>query len=400
MSKRKTIKMTATQITEGEVAYISLVDKGANRTPFKALKREDDPMDASKNLDLGSMFRKKSEPQEVAPADLQAVVVHKSKAETVASVLGHAGIEVHETIEHEDGETVVLSLKADATGDDVEILKLANDEEVGLVVKHSKKMFQNWPNSDTPYMEAVVQTGFMPSVNIAMDVLNSKLWDLLDGTRGDNVASEIGSLIDEFKAYIVTLAGSLPVTAFKMERLKFEAEVTGDEPAADPEPEAPEVEPEKATVTKAEGAEAEPEEQDTTEPEATPEADPEADPETPADEPEAAPVDRAKADNSELVALLKSELGTISQAFEGLKNEVSSRLTAMDEKMTTMESTSREKQESVDQILGDLSEKSTKVSQMLGSTVAGDAGADPEDAHRAKSEPRPDVGLPANVEIA
>lgn len=71
-----TIKTTAKKMTDAEVQFISLVDHGASRTPFKIIKQEKTPMGKFyEGLDIGRLFTKKAE----LPVQIVGVVVKKEE---------------------------------------------------------------------------------------------------------------------------------------------------------------------------------------------------------------------------------------------------------------------------------------------------------------------------------
>ena len=99
-----TINFKATKMTGAKVSHISLVERGANRIPFKVVKQEKD-MSAFQGLDLGGLFnRRKSEKTE---PKVVAVVTMKGEAyEAVAKMVEEAGFAVASVQEMDDGSMI------------------------------------------------------------------------------------------------------------------------------------------------------------------------------------------------------------------------------------------------------------------------------------------------------
>lgn len=70
-------KVKANEMTEATVSHISLVDRGANRIPFKIVKQEKSGMSAKHfaSLDLRNLFVRKNEEQVEKEDDVEIVGV-------------------------------------------------------------------------------------------------------------------------------------------------------------------------------------------------------------------------------------------------------------------------------------------------------------------------------------
>lgn len=208
-----TLEVEANVLTDVKVTHVALVERGANRIPFKLIKR-DNPM----SIDLASIGRglfKKAAP--TPPTVICAVVRKGADLDVVKDRLAKAGLKVDELQEQED--SFLFPQDAASSGQDL-VLKM--DEDLALVVTNVAKGLASW--SFAPSFTEVLQIeGFHPSVCMAFEVLRSTVWNILDASDSpESAAAQLGSAIGEFSAYVTALAGGIPVQAFKADVLKGE----------------------------------------------------------------------------------------------------------------------------------------------------------------------------------
>lgn len=239
--KKKTITLDAKEITGADVTYISLVARGANRVPFRILKSEDVKQPRETNgmsLNINTFLRRRKSAQ-LAPA-LVAFVVRKEDAAEAAIDLAQRGFKVDNTIEHEGAVTFK---QEDYSEVDVQLVALGPDL---MAAVRTTKGFDSWPESLT-FADNMAVSGFYPGINQACDALMSTLYQIMQNSSDPaQVADLLGTACDDFKAYAVSMAGNLPVDAFKMDGFKVtksepatttEAGGTTDIPASDSTPE-------------------------------------------------------------------------------------------------------------------------------------------------------------------
>lgn len=219
------VKMTATKMSDAHVSFISLVERGANRIPFKIMKQENQAMaGAFKGLDLGALFatRKSEEPK----VELVGVVTMKGEGyESVVGQIEEAGFDVDAAVDMEDG-SVILKQDGEPEGDG-EVIRMG--DSALLITKGFRPYSMEVENDGVSFAEMVKAQGFYPGVSTALDVARTIILRTVEKADDPVAASkEIGKVMDEFKAYIQSLVAGLPAKAFKLETV-FPEEAVKDE---------------------------------------------------------------------------------------------------------------------------------------------------------------------------
>lgn len=208
------------KLSKLDVKYVSLVDRGANRIPFRIIKQEQDM-----SIDLARLgFRTKKadaqppakgEAQAKPEATLTAVVLAKNDESLIAdarTALAEQGIDLPDTKVFEDG-TVALYKGEYEDGAIVRV-----DENVAVVLK----AFEPWGGSstDSTFAELVASRGFYDNVRTAMNIASDSLYDsMYDAKSPAEAGTAVKKLMDDLSAYVVSLAKSLPVSVFKVEKV-------------------------------------------------------------------------------------------------------------------------------------------------------------------------------------
>jgi hypothetical protein len=208
------VDVQANELTDGEVRYVSLVSRGANRIPFRITKSSEGEMD----LDISKLFRRKGElaglQGGIAPV-VTKVVLPKTDAEgeldiqkTLITTLGFKADDVTE------GDTYRSFKQADGELDEV-ALKL--DEGIHLVVAHAKKSFMDLGGANEG--NSFATQGFFPSFYNAMDMLSASVWDLMaDANSSPEAAQKLELVATDFGNYMKTLISAIPETAWKADK--------------------------------------------------------------------------------------------------------------------------------------------------------------------------------------
>lgn len=347
-----TIELDAAELLEPTVLRISIVDRGANRSPIRKLKSEDSMKNSLDLSNLQGLLVQKAATAAVEQEVVAAIITLKGdECESFKAGLADEGIYFAKSFETEVGTTLIVDESADLT--DVEKFSTVQiSGDVAVVVKG----FSPWgaaSNPATPFEEAMKAQGFYSSFYGATELLMSRMERLSDDVRTKSqFMAEMQPLVAGFSAYLDNLAEALPDTAFKMAVKAAElapAEVVEpvepvvveSEPAVEPEatdaPQAdePKVEDdaETQTVETAEEPQAEP----VAEAEPSVVADEAAD--EPADEPvvDAAPepvVTEKSADEAELTGLEK-----IMAAVNNLSKSQEETFAKMSERLDKVETT-------------------------------------------------------------
>lgn len=189
------VRVKANKLENPTVRYISLVQRGANRIPFRIIKLD---KEKEMTIDLGSMFKRvqKSEPAATTTEDevdtsettVAALVIEKSD-QNVEEILKSAGFDVGNKTTGEDG-TVVYTLAEVADGEQTHIFKMSD----GLLA-----IVKGFDDSTMPanIKEFAKTEGFYPEMDFVAMVAKS------EGAIGD------------IRAYTDILEATLPVSIFK-----------------------------------------------------------------------------------------------------------------------------------------------------------------------------------------
>lgn len=204
------IKVKSSELGDANVTHVSLVERGANRVPFKIIKSETDKGGSMFNLNL-----KKAETK--ATPQLMGVLVSKEAAtEGVVAALKAAGLKVDERLTNEDG--AVLFKQAafeEKDAKDFTVMKLSDEVAIAL------KGFDPYgATSAMSFKEILKAQGFMPGFSMATDAVYTSLRNILSNTGPDeskDMVSKIETTLKEFTGYVVELAKQIPAVAFKAE---------------------------------------------------------------------------------------------------------------------------------------------------------------------------------------
>lgn len=202
------MRFKATKMIKPKADMISLVERGANRIPFKIMKQENE----MKVFDLGSIFTRKSEK---GPEVVGVVTMKGDKFDAVKDAIVASGFDVADVQEHEDGSVVFK--QGDMEGETT-VVRIS--DELALITKGFSpyNMDLSTANGES-FAEACAAQGFFPGVNTVMEVLSQSVRETLYSAKTPSeAASGIDKLFREAGAYVKTMVSSLPVKAFKMEQ--------------------------------------------------------------------------------------------------------------------------------------------------------------------------------------
>jgi hypothetical protein len=218
-----TVKAKLRKLTDLDVTFVSLVDRGANRIPFRIVKNQESTM-----LNLTNLFRTvKSEDKPVKAPEVkptvEAMIVQKAdvSAESLASLKESFGFTIEKS--YEDG-TVALAKSEDfETGGD--LVKM--DDNMVLVIKG----FSPWPEKlkSLPFGKNVdtqmFHDGVRCAVNVATDRIQEALWN---SESPADIAKQAKTILADCAEYVSTIAAALPAEAFTMNAKVAEAVYKND----------------------------------------------------------------------------------------------------------------------------------------------------------------------------
>lgn len=208
----KIVEREANELQDANVSHVSLVKRGAIRTPFRIIKADvADQKEKKDMIDLGisRLFAK----ADAAPA-VAAIIVNKTAdVEKIQTQLKEHGF-VANTPEEKDGALVFA--QGPAIEDHV-VVKMNDD--VAVAVSNVKKMFEGFGASES-FMENLKSTGFYPSMHVAMETLRDTMFQVMNKADSNDTARKgLEKAFKEFSGYMLTLADSIPVNAFKLDKV-------------------------------------------------------------------------------------------------------------------------------------------------------------------------------------
>lgn len=211
------LKVPLRELSDLEVRFVSLVDRGANRIPFRIVKseQENEMLNLSK---IGQLVKKSAPaatPAEVTKpqATVEAVILSKSDDAVLGKIveaLKAEGFAFTHTKKFDDG-TVALSKSEDyTTGTQI----VSVGDTMAVVVKG----FEAYA-SDLTFTEMAKARGFYDNTRTAMSALSDVIsTQLYKSASQAEAKTAINNSLKEFNAYVSGLVDALPVSVFKAER--------------------------------------------------------------------------------------------------------------------------------------------------------------------------------------
>ncbi len=213
-------KVRANEMTEATVSHISLVDRGANRIPFKIVKQEKSGMAAKHfaSLDLRNLFVRKKEEQ-VEKEEVEIVgVVTMDDDEEAKKLIEEAGFSTLVSKVMEDGSVVFAQVEDDETPkEELSVLKWTND--IALVMKGFSPYMMDVAVGDNSFADKCKAQGFYPGIRTVSETIVESINSIVAKSEDSSeAASQVATLCDEVRDYITSLVSSLPTKAFKIEK--------------------------------------------------------------------------------------------------------------------------------------------------------------------------------------
>lgn len=212
MAKKIKISMEARELENADVAFISLVNRPANRIPFRVTKS--DPMEDD-DMSINMSGPKKVQKRDSAPiaSAIGALVIKSEHVEELKPALEDAGFSMFDGVENEG---VTVFKQADYVEDDTVPMQISDDVTV-LVTQ--KANFEPYPES-MDFGENLKSSGFMPSVYQATDVMVDTIRNVLYKSDSmDEAATNIRVVLKDFTKYVGNLADNVPLTVFKLDEV-------------------------------------------------------------------------------------------------------------------------------------------------------------------------------------
>ena len=205
------IKVPANKLEDVEVDFISLVERGANRIPFRIIKAQE----KGTMINLSNIRNFLAKKDAAKKAELFAFVLPKALAdnERVTKAMADAGAKVDKRTEKDD--TVILQQIDGEAGDKAVILKMS--DQVAVIFK----AFMGHMSSSTDFDEIVKSQGFYPGFGMATESLYTAVRNILmdeDVKSPADAVQKVDEALDSYHSYVVGLLSEVPQTAFKIEK--------------------------------------------------------------------------------------------------------------------------------------------------------------------------------------
>lgn len=203
-------KVIAHELEGPSISMVSLVKRGANRTPFQIVKDENGNPVTPETL-MGKLSNILKGPQ--GAANVLAVVVRKGAEEKYKDHILALGFE--KAVRKEDKNQVTYI--AEGADLDIDGSFVALNEDIAIATDRVFKMFESFPMS-TDFEENMRGSTFFPGVNWATEALMDTFWStMMDARTPTEARSTIEAALDAFSAHILEMVSALPQAVFKME---------------------------------------------------------------------------------------------------------------------------------------------------------------------------------------
>lgn len=207
------VEIEASELVNGDIKKLSLVEHGAIRQPFKILKTEQ--IEGKTGLvrqTINKIFGQSENEQQIA-----ALFVRKDVARKVIPIIKAQGFRVEK--EHAEMMGDVLVLKQEGFDPDAELPIIALTTDVAVQLGSVSKFFDPFPASSS-FEDNVAAGSFWPGMHNAMESLADTVWNVLNESDSpDEAASDVAKQVKAFATHLNNLVAELPTTVFKMEQM-------------------------------------------------------------------------------------------------------------------------------------------------------------------------------------
>jgi hypothetical protein len=204
------VLVKGSELTNADINFISLVKRGANRSPFKVIKADDDP-DTSIVGAVKGLFRM-SEPDPT----VVAVFVKKENYDTVKEHLEKSGFNIKDASESDD----VVLVKQEGFADCKQALMLQLSPNVVMAIGNIAKHAETF-NGSMEFDSEVKQTGFYPGISKSTDALRDTLFAIAtDEVNKTDISGRMQMACDACGKYLSEISKALPPEVWKFESLR------------------------------------------------------------------------------------------------------------------------------------------------------------------------------------
>jgi hypothetical protein len=199
-------------MSNARAEFISLVDRGANRTPFHIIRQENGMSRGfMRGLDISSVLTRKSE----APTVVGIATLKGDSFESVKSLVKESGFDTEQVVDMEDG-SVVFKQEADLTNGQGTIVRM--NGTTAVIMKGYTPYDMKLSINDVEFKDLVAAQGYYPGIAQVMSDTTSAIFDTVSKAESPaEAAKAVSSMLEEVKKYVTSMAEALPSNCFKLE---------------------------------------------------------------------------------------------------------------------------------------------------------------------------------------
>lgn len=208
-------KKRKSRLVSVDVTHVSLVDRPANLTPFKFVKREDgapNERETPMHIQLKNMFGSRK------AVVTSVIATSGAMALSLAKMLLPEGAEL-ETVEV-DGVVQIRNAATPATEAE-QVVHMGDELGVAYTVAHAQKELALYDMDSEDFNETIRKEGFVPGLMTGLDALHSTIRNIAmaeDTSSPEVFSTKVNKAMEGFSKYMDNLINGLPVNAFKFEK--------------------------------------------------------------------------------------------------------------------------------------------------------------------------------------
>lgn len=207
------MKVSAHELTDAEVPFISIVNRGANKVPFRFTKG------AGGMFDLGRIFKNAVGIQPAVPVVAFIAVSKSVSSEDAIQRLTDAGFETGNVVEQDAG---AIYLQGEHTIEDKVTLFRANEDIVlgvaGPNAATFMKAYEAYDWQSTEFSEVLKTEQTIPMFHTAVNALTDVFYNTMrKADSPEELRGVMAKAMQDFQGHVNDVLGNVPVTAFKLE---------------------------------------------------------------------------------------------------------------------------------------------------------------------------------------
>lgn len=206
---KKMIRMVPKQAT-----HVSLVDRGANQTPFKVIKSDKSGDGKMAGINLNSLVRRVTKSADTSA--VVAVVAPNAVANALAAHLASQNLQVTEVQKAAEGETgdIHIIQKSVFEDPDADLRVITIAPEIAVVCKGFRPYSDDF--EETATFSEIIKARTLPLYDFAEVLAQMLRKSLYDSEDKMSAVSNSVAILEDAKQYISELFNGLPDTVFKM----------------------------------------------------------------------------------------------------------------------------------------------------------------------------------------